>query len=202
MLREDDDGDAERIDLPFDSKMTATVDVLRYADEYRDAPEVFEQIMLELNDRDCSGYGSQLSELRAHWLMLVRRESHRKLVKSGNPEWPRQAIASRTEALSDKVFPCEQGMLSFMGYKVGAGSTLTIMDRRQILVYVWLGPLPTVIDVDYTQQWGTAGSRRRLMKLKNTLMSFIRNAQRRSGNMHIAIHEWQEDLQYIHESFE
>ena len=196
-----DDDDAERIELPFDPAITSTADALRYADEYRDDPEVFERIMLELNDRDCSGYLSQIGELRAHWLMLVRRESNRKLVESGDPEWPRQAIASRADALSGKVFPYEQGMLSFMGYKVGAGSSLTTMERRQILSYVYLGSLPTVIDIGYTQQWGSPASRTRLIKMKNTLMSFIRNAQRRAGNMHIAIHEWQEDLRFIHESF-
>jgi hypothetical protein len=190
-----------RIELPFDVATTTTAEVLRYADEYRDDQEVFEQIMLELNNRDCSRYVSQVSELRAHWLMLVRRQSHQKLVAAGRPEWPIQAIANRAQALSGKLFPHEQGMLSFMGYRVGAGSTLTTMQRRGILTYVYLGQLPTVIDTSYTQEWGEPKSRKRLMKLKNTLMSLIRNAQRRAGSMQIAIQEWQEDLRFIHEAF-
>ncbi len=197
----DEDASVERIELPFEPDITTTADVIRYADEYRDDPDVFERIMLEVNNRDCSGFVSQISELRAHWLMLVRRESHRQLVKSGEPEWPKQAITTRGDALSGKVFPYEQGMLSFMGYKVGTGSSLTTMERRKILTYVYLGVLPTVINDDYTWQWGTPGSRKRLVKLKNTLMSFVRNAQRRSGNMHVAIDEWQEDLRFIHEVF-
>jgi len=92
-------------------------------------------------------------------------------------------------------------MLSFMGYKVGAGSLLATMERRKILTYVYLGDLPTVIDEGYTRQWGSPGSRKRLMKLKNTLMSFVRNAQRREVNMRIAIEEWQNDLRFIHEAF-
>lgn len=197
----DNDADVERIELPFDPVTTSTADALQYAEEYRDDPDVFERIMLELNDRDCSGYQSQISALRAHWLMLVRRESTRTLIASGPPEWPTQAITTRSDALSGKVFPYEQGMLSFMGYRVGATSALTTMERRKILTYVYLGSLPTVIDDNYTQQWGSPGSRKRLMKLKNSLMSFIRNAQRRAGNMQIALDEWQEDLRFIHEAF-
>jgi hypothetical protein len=133
--------------------------------------------------------------------MLVRRQSHQKLVAAGPPEWPTQAIANRAQSLSGKLFPHEQGMLSFMGYRVGAGSTLTTMQRRGILTYVYLGELPMVIDTRYTQEWGEPKSRKRLMKLKNTLMSLIRNAQRRAGSMQIAIQEWQEDLRFIHEAF-
>lgn len=197
----EEEEEPERIELPFEAETTSTTDVLRYANEYREDPEIFERIMLELNDRDCSGYFSQLSELREHWLMLVRRQGHRELVQAGNPEWPVQAVASRADALSGRVFAYEQGMLSFMGYRVGAGSSLTPMERRHILTYVFLGPLPTVIDANYTQQWGSAGSRKRLIKLRNTLMTFIRNAQRRSGNMQIAIHEWQEDLRFVYQAF-
>jgi superfamily I DNA/RNA helicase len=197
----DEDAAAERLELPFEPDITSTADVIHYADEYRNDPDTFEQIMLELNNRDCSSFVSQISELRAHWLMLVRREGHRKLVNSGTPEWPKQAIATRSDALSGKVFPYEQGMLSFMGYKVGAASPLTTMERRKILTYVYFGALPTVIDDNYTRQWGAPGSRKRLIKLKNTLLSLVRNAQRRAGNMHIAIDEWQEDLHFIHEAF-
>jgi hypothetical protein len=191
----DDDVDAEQIELPFEPAITSTADALRYAEQYRDDPDVFERIMLELNERDCSRYVTQISALRSHWLMLVRRDGHQKLLASGAPDWPRQAATSRRDALSGKVFPYEQGMLSFMGYRVGAGSSLATMERRKILTYVYLGDLPTVIDE------GSPGSRKRLMKLKNTLMSFVRNAQRREGNMRIAIDEWQDDLRFIHEAF-
>jgi hypothetical protein len=75
------------------------------------------------------------------------------------------------------------------------------MERRKILTYVYLGELPKVIDEAYSREWGSPGSRKRLVKMKNSLMTFIRNAQRRSGNMGIAIHEWQEDLRFIHEAF-
>jgi hypothetical protein len=203
------DGEAEdvemlsdRMGLPFDRYNTSTADVIFYANEYRDHQEVFEQIMLELNNRDCSGHVSQVSELRAHWLMLVRREGHRKSIASGPPEWPPEAVATRGHALSGTVFSHEQGMLSFMGYRVGAGSELTTMQRRAILTYIFMGDLPTVTSTSYTKEWGAPRSRRRLLKLKNTLMALIRNAQRRAGSMRIAIQEWQEDLQFVHEAFE
>jgi superfamily I DNA/RNA helicase len=196
-----EDSEVERIQLPFDPELTSTAEMLRYADDYRHDLEVYEQIMLELNDRDCSGFISQISELREHWRLLMRRESHRELVQSGNPEWPLQAVVRRTEALSGRVFQDEQGMLSFMGYRVGAGSKLTTMERRKILTYVYLGDLPTVTSELYTQQWGKPRSRKRLVKLKNAIMSFIKNAQRRHGNMEVAIGEWQEDLRFIYEAF-
>jgi hypothetical protein len=175
--------------------------MLAYAGEYRDDPAIFEQIMLQLNDRDCTRFVSQISALREHWLQLVRRESTRKLMNSGSPEWPKRAIAGRAEALSGKVFPYAEGMLSFMGYSVGATSPLTTMERRQILTYVYMGQLPIVTSLDYTQEWGSPGSYKRLSKLKNTILSFIRNAQRRRSNMAVAIQEWQEDLRFIHHAF-
>jgi len=198
---EDDAEEGERIELPFVPSETSTADMLAYAGEYRDDPAIFEQIMLQLNDRDCTRFVSQISALREHWLQLVRRESTRKLMNSGSPEWPKRAIAGRAEALSGKVFPYAEGMLSFMGYSVGATSPLTTMERRQILTYVYMGQLPIVTSLDYTQEWGSPGSYKRLSKLKNTILSFIRNAQRRRSNMAVAIQEWQEDLRFIHHAF-
>jgi hypothetical protein len=198
---EPEDEDAERLELPFDPEETTTAEMLEYAEEYREDPEIFERIMLQLNDRDCTSYMSQISSLRDHWLQLVRRQSTRKLVNKGNPEWPPFALVPRGEGLSGKVFPYAQGMLSFMGYRVGANSSLTTMQRRGILTYVYLGELPRLENERYMQEWGSPGSRKRLHKLKNAIMAFLRNAQRRRSNMALAIQEWQEDLQFIHQAF-
>lgn len=193
--------EGDRIELPFVPSETSTADMLVYAGEYRDDPAIFEQIMLQLNDRDCTRYVSQISALREHWLQLVRRESTRRLMNAGSPEWPKRSIAGRAEALSGKVFPYAEGMLSFMGYSVGATSPLTTMERRQILTYVYMGQLPIVTSQAYTQEWGSPGSYKRLSKLKNAILSFVRNAQRRRTNMAVAIQEWQEDLRFIHHAF-
>jgi hypothetical protein len=180
---------------------TSTADMLTYAGDYREDPAIFEQIMLELNERDCTPFVAQISALREHWLQLIRREGARRAIKAQSPEWPKRAVVGRAQALSDEVFAHAEGMLSFMGYSVGATSAVTTMERRQILTYVYTGQLPFVMSRAYTLEWGPPGSYKRLSKLKNTLLSFIRNAQRRRSNMAIAIQEWQEDLKYIHQAF-
>jgi hypothetical protein len=196
-----EDDDAERLELPFDPDATSTAEMIDYANEYREDPEIFEQIMLQLNDRDCTSFISQISALRDHWLQLVRRQNTRRLLREGNPEWPPSALVLRGEGLSGKVFPYAQGMLSFMGYRVGSNSSLTTMQRRGILTYVYLGELPRLENEYYMKEWGSPGSRKRLNKMKNAIMAFLRNAQRRRSNMAIAIHEWQEDLQFIYQAF-
>jgi hypothetical protein len=75
------------------------------------------------------------------------------------------------------------------------------MDRRQILTYVYIGQLPLVSSQAYTMEWGTPGSYKRLTKLKNAILTFIRNAQRRRSNMQVAIQEWQDDLKFVHQAF-
>jgi superfamily I DNA/RNA helicase len=198
---QDDPEELETLELPFDPSETSTADMITYAQEYRDDADIFEQIMLQLNDRDCTPFVSQISALREHWLHLIRREGTRKLLNQGNLEWPRNALAIRSEALSGRLFPHADGMLSFMGYRVGASSPLTTMERRQILTYVYAGSLPLVGSREYTAEWGAPSSQKRLLKLKNVLLSFLRNAQRRRTNMAVAIQEWQDDLKFIHQAF-
>jgi hypothetical protein len=194
---QDEDGQDEDDLLPFDPSRTSTLEILAIATRHKGNPDVFDRIMVQLSRRDCSRFSQQFQELRAHWRMLVAR-----MTDSVEPEWPEHAVARRSDALSGKMFPYEKGMLSFMGYQVGMTSFLTPIQRREILAYVYLGKLPRVTSAAYTNQWGEPRTPTRLAKLKRTLRGFIRNAQRRGGNMGIAIQEWQDDLNFIEERFE
>lgn len=183
--------------LPFNPKRTTVKQMIKYANQYADDFDVFERIMTCLNDRDTSEFAAETTALREHWLEMIRTHNSGTAESSDEVEWPRYAVASRSQALSGVVFPHEQGMLSFMGYQVGMTSPLTDEDRRAILRYVFYGELPTVMSAAYTAEWGPPASAKRFSKLRITISTFVENAMRRRTDMRIAIMEWKSDLEYI-----
>lgn len=195
------DDDTDDRPLPFDRKRTSTKKLIDYAYKYFNEPDVFEPIMLELRDRDTTAFGRQMTELSDHWLAMVQAMGAGKSSDAEEPEWPSQAITDQAHALSGEVFPHAHGMLSFMGYQVGKDSPLTGSERRAILEYVFRGQLPTVTSTAYTAEWGGPSSRARFLKMKNSISTFIENAQRKKADMRIAIMEWKDDLRYIRNVF-
>ncbi len=193
----DGDEESDLPPLPFNPKRTSVKRMIKYANQYADDFDMFEQIMTCLNDHDTSEFSAEITELREHWLEMIRSLNTSADEDSGDVEWPRYAVASRSQALSGVVFPHEQGMLSFMGYQVGMTSPLTDEDRRAILRYVFHGELPTVMSDAYTAEWGPPASARRFSKLRITISAFVENAMRRRTDMRIAIMEWKSDLEYI-----
>jgi hypothetical protein len=120
----------------------------------------------------------------------------------GVPVWPKEAMKTASVALASEQFAYTDGVLSYMGYRVGRNSTLTIKRRRRILDYVVLGQLPQVNDRHYMQEWGRPKSSKRLRKTANALASFARSARRnRNADKSIAISRWEEDLEYLRERY-
>lgn len=200
-LESEADDEPDDRPLPFDRKKTSTKKLVEYAYKYLSDFDIFEPIMLELRDRDTDGCGWQMAELGEHWLAMIQAMSVQGADDAEEPEWPPQAITDQSHALSGRVFPYAHGMLSFMGYQVGASSPLTASERRAILAYVYRGQLPLVLSPAYTAEWGAPSSRARLVKMKNSISTFIDNAQRKRADMRIAIMEWKEDLRFIRNVF-
>jgi superfamily I DNA/RNA helicase len=192
-----DDEESKRPPLPFNPKRASVKSMIKYAAEYAGDLDVFERIMICLSDQDTSEFTAEMSRLREHWRNMIRSPNASDDENSDEAEWPSHAVRSQSEALSGKVFPHEQGMLSFMGYQVGMTSPLTDSERRAILRYVFHGHLPTVVSAGYTAEWGTPASATRYSKLRAVLSTFIENAMRRRIDMSVAIAEWQQDLVYI-----
>jgi DNA primase catalytic subunit len=104
--------------------------------------------------------------------------------------------------LAGNQFVYTEGVLSYMGYRVGNASTLTSERRRRILEYVFLGELPQVNDRQYMRTWGKPRTAARLRKLANAVAAFARNARRkRKKNMNQAIADWEADLDYLKKQF-
>lgn len=94
------------------------------------------------------------------------------------------------------------GMLSYLGYRVGATNGVTPGIRHQILDLSFGSALPPLNSLGYMQDWGPPASTLRLRKLANELASFARNGKRkRSANLSVAIQDWEADLDYLYRKY-
>lgn len=203
---EDSDSESEvpspaPLELPFEPESATTAQLIAHAQIYLYDVEILERIVIQLGKRDCTGRQNELAALRERLRSHPGKQSKSQGEKADEYPWPTQAVVSRSEALGGEVFQHIQGMLSFMGYRVGESRGLYPTQRRKILGYVFRGELPRLNSDSYSQEWGRPGSRTRLNKITNSLMAFIRNAERRGRSMKTAIIDWQEDLRFVRETF-
>jgi hypothetical protein len=95
-----------------------------------------------------------------------------------------------------------EGMLSYLGYRVGRTQGVSDRVRRQILDSVFSGALPPVNGVHYVQAWGDPSTASRLKKLAQEIAAFVVNAKRRkSTDLSSAIADWESDLKYLHRQY-
>jgi hypothetical protein len=93
----------------------------------------------------------------------------------------------------------KEGLLSYMGYHVGNTLGVVASKRRKILTEVFCGAVPPLFPRHYLEQWGKPSSPHRLMKLAETLASFVRNAKRKNtDSLAMAIDQWTADLEYLY----
>ena len=116
-------------------------------------------------------------------------------------DWP-----STEAGKSDGSMPFEnwhsEGMLAFLGYRVGTTQGVGDQIRRQILNAAFATVLPPVNDRHYLREWAGPATAPRLRRLANEIARFARNAKRkRSANMEIAIADWEDDLGYLYRQF-
>ena len=116
-------------------------------------------------------------------------------------EWP-----STEAGRGDGSMPFEnwhsEGMLAFLGYRVGTTQGVSDQIRRQILDATFALVLPPVNNREYLREWAGPGSAARLQRLANEIARFARNAKRkRSANMESAIADWEDDLLYLYRRY-
>lgn len=93
----------------------------------------------------------------------------------------------------------QEGVLKFMGYKVGNTDGELPNIRERILSHVFTGPLPPIFPKRYLDEWGNPSTARRLQKMAEAIASFTRSAKRRhDARMQAAIKDGEKDLEYLY----
>jgi hypothetical protein len=115
--------------------------------------------------------------------------------------WPlTNAPATKFGYLGD-VFDYKDGLLSYVGYKVGHNGERGQV-RREILDCIFYKELPNVCSKEYMEEWGDPHSPNRLMKLANAIAAFARNEKRnRRGDYSKAVQERERDLDYLYRRY-
>lgn len=138
-------------------------------------------------------------------LQEIEKEWKRRGAKPPKPEdffeWPKSDAAGGDGRLSASGWVTE-GVLSYMGYRVGNTNGLSSDIRRRILELIFEGELPPVFEPQYLREWGKPSSATRLKKMAETLAALSRNAKRKkSAQMRSAIKSWDQDLNFLYENF-
>ena len=95
-----------------------------------------------------------------------------------------------------------EGMLSYLGYRVGSTNGASEFARRKILDAVFASILPPVNDASYVRDWALPRTASRLKRLANEIAMFARNGKRkRSADMSSAVFDWESDLRYLHRTY-
>lgn len=116
-------------------------------------------------------------------------------------KWPSTEV-QRSEKRLSKIDAPKEGVLSALGYSVGKSSNLSVQARRQILDAVFLKPLPKQLTVENLNEWVSPNSSGRLQKLAETIAALVRNTKHKNNDAYnIAIHDWEHDLNYLHQKY-
>ncbi len=134
-------------------------------------------------------------------LKEIAREWERRSKAPISPDelfkWPDTNARVGYGEIDTTSWPME-GLLQFMGYKVGHQGE-TMMMRQAILAHVFTDHIPPVFSRAYLEEWGSPATVQRLKKLADTIASLTRNAKRRrTRGMDEAIRDWEADLEYLY----
>ena len=171
------------------------VELKNYADSQCRDIECLQEVISELKYRKSKSAVALYKKLAARLTNLTEENTP-------SFRWPTTAVVGdSSSALRIAHFDYDEGLLKFMGYTVGQNGAYRTR-RRQVLDYVFNEKVPKVQSYEYMAEWGEPKTTTRLQKLANSLATFARNAKRRrSSDMDHAVAEWEEDLQYIKESY-
>ncbi|WP_298814636.1 hypothetical protein [uncultured Sphingomonas sp.] len=130
--------------------------------------------------------------------------AHRQQVALHDPnyfDWPSTAAGRGDGSMPFDAWHGE-GMLAFLGYRVGSTNGVAAQTRRQVLDAVFAQTLPPVNDPAYVRDWANPATGPRLRRLAEEIARFARNAKRkRTPVMDQAIADWEEDLRYLHRTY-
>lgn len=131
---------------------------------------------------------------------VVKRVSTFKCKSHDSFKWPSTDAPAGQYGFSGEEFWYQQGLLRFVGYKVGINGEPSSI-RKQILKCVLFNDIPKVNSLEYMQEWGVPRTSTRLKKMAESIASFTRNAKRRTDNYQAAIDDWEADLQFLFENY-
>jgi hypothetical protein len=142
---------------------------------------------------------AQEAELQRHKVEeLKRAENLRRRNQEGFFEWPSTDAPASIHGFTGDVFFYKDGLLSYVGYRVGRQQGAPKHIRLQILDCVFHNNLPRVISPEYMDEWDAPKTAARLHKLAEAIAAFTRNAKRRpDGDFLDAIADWESDLDYL-----
>ncbi|GHF12495.1 hypothetical protein GCM10017044_03060 [Kordiimonas sediminis] len=93
----------------------------------------------------------------------------------------------------------EEGVLKAVGYKVG-NDGVTHKIRHQLLDYVMTRSLPSIGSPAYLAEWGEPDTKERYRKL-HRVIRVLASSGKKFQNMDTAVHQWEEDLEYLEEKY-
>jgi hypothetical protein len=116
-------------------------------------------------------------------------------------KWPTTEAPEGISLIEDTNEWHPQGMLSYVGYKVGI-SGLDEPTRRHTLRAVFTQRIPNLVSFQYMQEWGEPNSGKRLKKLAESIAAFTRNAKRNGrASYKSSIEQWEQDLKFLKNEF-
>lgn len=111
--------------------------------------------------------------------------------------WPTTEVRESSGKLDESVFVYEQGVLGYMGYKVGK-SGVSRRKREALLADAFAGALPSVNSAEYMDAWGKPGSPKRLRKMAFSIAEFAKTNKKNDAKKYgEAIRDWESDLAYL-----
>ena len=117
-------------------------------------------------------------------------------------KWPSTDAPAGVNGFSGDQYWYQEGLLSYVGYRVGKTHGISSKQRTAILDCVLFNQLPKVNSQSYMEEWGSPKTAARLKKMAEALASFVRNAKRKDSNsMRYAISDWECDLTYLFEKY-
>ncbi|WP_281926767.1 hypothetical protein [Roseibium album] len=138
-----------------------------------------------------------LRKIGAEW----RKRANASEIPEGQFAWPSTVAERGVESLGFVQAP-KEGMLGYLGYRVGDTNGLDSGSRQRILAEVFRGSLPPLDSPEYLEQWGEPKSVARLKKLAETIAALTRNAKRRDASrLSTAIGDWEDDLDFLYVEF-
>ena len=141
---------------------------------------------------------AELARRRKQAAHDVRARIERRLaeIPPESPLWLETDIQLVSKSQSQRRI----GLLSFMGYHVGAKG-ISERRRRKILDDVFNNEIPSWSDDANMQEWGRPQTSSRLQKLAEYLARFARARPNSSADLSVGIATWKSDLEYLKETF-
>lgn len=166
----------------------------------RTLPELQQQ-WLNVNEKLAKAETDELLRFRGAVMAEWERRYHLAVSDPDRFEWPSTSV-NPGDGAAIRISRNAEGMLSYLGYRVGVTKGLTENTRRRILDGIFAGGLPPLNGPEYVKGWAAPRSAPRLKRMAEEVARLAIDAKRkRSANMDSAISEWEGDLAYLYRRY-